>query len=544
MRLFRTTIRVADKLLLVCAALVIVGLAGCGSTRSTDPVLLGDQKVEGLHAQLRPGRAEAFEFTALRSGRVTHAHVYIGPGSSAGRLVVGIYQTTERGQGGRSGLHHQPGRLMTSGAVPALKAGRWDRVSLRPAHLNKGARYWVALLGVGGNVSFRRARDGTTTYSIEHARLSALPARYTPGAYRRAGPASVYVGGIAGNSIGSPGGPSGGPPSGGSTGPGSPPSSAQCSGARNTPGGADPWGGCFPGPNNTGVPAGTSLTVIGSSGQGWTFSPGQRLLEIKSCGVVLNAVKVPGDVYLDSSASNGTHSASTPCVTITNSEIDGFVDVQDTDGSQAGGPLVLTDDTVDTPNTDDDRSPVLSENYYATGLNVEGARLGFSCRGFCTITDSYAHDGFLEQEFHYNAVGSNGLEGPLVIEHDSLACDFSNTDQTAINNGAGCSDDIGLFGDFDPISNVTVDKSLFVSSSAAFGGVPYCIDTNNPNSGKTFPNATNEVVTNNVFQRGVRPANDGSNRCGQYGPVYAWTNGNGNVWSGNTWDDGKPLNEG
>ena len=227
-------------------------------------------------------------------------------------------------------------------------------------------------------------------------------------------------------------------------------------------------GGCFPGPNNTGVPAGTSLTVIGSSGQGWTFSPGQRLLEIKSCGVVLNAVKVPGDVYLNSSASNGTHSASTPCVTITNSEIDGFVDVQDTDGSQAGGPLVLTDDTVDTPNTDDDRSPVLSENYYATGLNVEGARLGYSCRGFCTITDSYAHDGFLEQEFHYNAVGSNGLEGPLVIEHDSLACDFSNTDQTAINNGAGCSDDIGLFGDFDPISNVTVDKSLFVSSSAAF----------------------------------------------------------------------------
>src|ERR1700733_10700793 len=228
MRLFRTTGRVADKLLLLWAGLVIVGLVGCGSTRSTDPVLLGDQKVEGLHAQLRPGRAEAFEFTALRSGRVTHAHVYIGPGSSAGRLVVGIYQTTERGQGGPGGLDRQPGTLMTSGTVPALKAGQWDRVSLRPARLKQGARYWLALLGVGGNVSFRRARGGTPSYSTQHAPLSPLPARDTPGARRKGGPASVYVGGIAGNSIRSPGGPpGGGSTSGGSSGPGSPPSSAQ-----------------------------------------------------------------------------------------------------------------------------------------------------------------------------------------------------------------------------------------------------------------------------------------------------------------------------
>lgn len=31
------------------------------------------------------------------------------------------------------------------------------------------------------------------------------------------------------------------------------------------PSGADPWGGCFPGPNNTGVPAGTQLTAYTGS---------------------------------------------------------------------------------------------------------------------------------------------------------------------------------------------------------------------------------------------------------------------------------------
>jgi hypothetical protein len=259
--------------------------------------------------------------------------------------------------------------------------------------------------------------------------------------------------------------------------------------------------------------------------------------------VTLNAVKIPGTVYLEASASNGTHSASTPCVTISNSEIDGWVDVGDTDGSQAGGPLVLTNDTVNVPNSDDDRSPVLAENYYATGLNVEGGRLGFSCRGYCTITNSYAHDGYLEGQFHYNAVGSNGLNGPLTLEHDSLACDFENNNTTALNNGAGCSDDVGLFGDFNPISNVTVDKSLFVSDSQSYGGIPFCLDGGGQ-TGKAYPTFSNEAVTNNVFQRGSSVGNGGSNKCGQYGALYAWETGNGNTWSGNTWDDGTALTAG
>src|SRR5262249_24981456 len=36
---------------------------------------------------------------------------------------------------------------------------------------------------------------------------------------------------------------------------------AKCHGARNTPGGQDPWGGCWPGPYNTGVPRGTTLSA-------------------------------------------------------------------------------------------------------------------------------------------------------------------------------------------------------------------------------------------------------------------------------------------
>ncbi len=36
----------------------------------------------------------------------------------------------------------------------------------------------------------------------------------------------------------------------------------RCLSGKKDPGGVDPWGTCWPGPNNTGVPAGTKLRPI------------------------------------------------------------------------------------------------------------------------------------------------------------------------------------------------------------------------------------------------------------------------------------------
>src|ERR1700751_5588392 len=93
--------------LLVVAA--ILGVSGCGSS---DPILMGHQKIQPAVDHNRAGRAEAFEFTALRSGQVVHAAVYISKGSHASRLVVGIYGTALRRQRGSVRV---PGRLLTSG---------------------------------------------------------------------------------------------------------------------------------------------------------------------------------------------------------------------------------------------------------------------------------------------------------------------------------------------------------------------------------------------------------------------------------------------
>ena len=132
------------------------------------------------------------------------------------------------------------------------------------------------------------------------------------------------------------------------------------------------------------------------------------------------------------------------------------------------------------------------------------------------------------------------------FEHNSLACDFQAHNATAEAAGAGCSDDIAMYGDFDPLSNITVNKNLLVSDAQAYSGLPYCFNGSNPTLGKPYPYATDEVVTDNVFQKGGPPTSP-SRQCGVYGPVFAWTAPNGqnagDTWSGNTWDDGTPLNE-
>ena len=87
--------------------------------------------------------------------------------------------------------------------------------------------------------------------------------------------------------------------------------------AANTPGGPDPFGGYWPGPWNTGYPAGTSLTQVpGSvtSGEGWAWSESWPGLLVTGTPAVLDSLQVTGDVIIQ--AGNGTWDQSTPAVTI------------------------------------------------------------------------------------------------------------------------------------------------------------------------------------------------------------------------------------
>src|SRR6185436_13657010 len=94
---------------------------------------------------------------------------------------------------------------------------------------------------------------------------------------------------------------------------------AACVGSVNSPGGADVWGGCWPGPHNTGYPRGLS----GDARASVTLTSYTGPTTISKCGVVIDSKIVSGDIVV--TAGNGSHSPDAPCVTIKNSLVKGVI---------------------------------------------------------------------------------------------------------------------------------------------------------------------------------------------------------------------------
>src|SRR5262249_12933352 len=90
---------------------------------------------------------------------------------------------------------------------------------------------------------------------------------------------------------------------------------------KNVPGGADPWGGCWPGPGNTGVPAGMVLTPY----------TGPCIIAVPT---VIDSQLVTCDLSIQSTG-----------VVIRNSEIHGSID----GGEDTGSSFTLTDSLVTNP---------------------------------------------------------------------------------------------------------------------------------------------------------------------------------------------------
>ncbi len=303
------------------------------------------------------------------------------------------------------------------------------------------------------------------------------------------------------------------------------------SGPLNAPGTADPWGGCWPGPQNTGHPHG----LPGDTRKPVTLTDYTGPMTISGCGAVIDSKSVAGDLLI--TAGNGTHHPSTPCVTIMNSLIIGTIHTDSVDG----GPVVITDTEVAVPGS----AQWASVGFYNTfdwRTNSHGGNGTIKCQAYCESHDSWVHGMYLEQALHYNALGGNGIEsadGFFTIDHGYADCGGFESRSTTVEVGASCSADIGFYGDFAPVRNVTISRTYFAPAVTAgeFADEQpgYCYNPGNYDE-KPFPVAQNLIVTDNIFAKGP------TGHCGVYGAVSNWQAGNGNVWTGNRWDDGTALN--
>jgi hypothetical protein len=271
----------------------------------------------------------------------------------------------------------------------------------------------------------------------------------------------------------------------------------------------------FPSASNTGVPAGRVLTTYAGP------------TTIRTCGVVIDSKVVNGDLTI--LAGNGTHSAATPCVTIRNSLVKGIIDDKWTSYSCAGfrgcGPVVITDSEIGVP-VPADVAAISDTNYYMWRSYVHGARSGAQCDGYCEIHDSYL---LADKEFgtaHMDAFITNGNYGaPIVLDHNSFLC----APTGSVPDGAGCAANVGLFGDFSAVTNMTVTDNIFRATNDAY----FCLHSPYE-PGKPYPNGGNDNFSGNVFEKGA------SGKCGGAGPVFNWNNVAGR-WCDNNFDDGSAV---
>jgi hypothetical protein len=271
----------------------------------------------------------------------------------------------------------------------------------------------------------------------------------------------------------------------------------------NVPGGADPWGGCWPGPGNTGVPAGAVLTNYTGP------------CTITTAGTVIDHQLVTC-ATLDIQAAN---------VVIRMSMLNG-TDV--TDSATSSASFTITDSTV-VNGARDQCLCIGDHNFTAVRVEVRGGNRSMYCARTCTVADSWLHGQQLQGSQHGSGLRE---EQGTTATHDVLVCDFPIVnDQTTL----GCSADLTGYPDFAPIKNNTIRRNLFLASptdsfcayGGATGGKPFSSDPTN---------ATNQVFVENVWQRG------GNGKCGAFGPITDFATGRtGNQWVGNQWDDGTAV---
>lgn len=300
------------------------------------------------------------------------------------------------------------------------------------------------------------------------------------------------------------------------------PTPSACPNAKNTPGGPDPWGGCFPYAGNTGVPAGTNLVAVNSSSAnppdaalptdntGWAYSDADGYITVTATTAVIDGISSNGGVYVPAGRN----------LTVKNSAV-GLI-------NHAGASLDVEHSTIN-GGTDLNYSSITGGDHITVKYsNLYNGAHEVLCYHDCDVENNWLHD---------------NADGTSVGAHQNGFLSTSGSNFTILHNSVycvgGCTADIAFLNQ-GLSSDATVSNNLLVSAPMA----AYCVYPG-PNSSPSQYPSSNMVWTNNVFQRGDHTklaSNSGG--CGYYGPVYGWfpNIGTGNVWSGNTWDDGTPLN--
>ena len=215
------------------------------------------------------------------------------------------------------------------------------------------------------------------------------------------------------------------------------------------PDGPDPWGGCFPGPLTTGIPAGTTLTNYTGP-----------------CTITTTTVIDSKNITCSLSINGGT-------VTIRNSKITA-------DNIWIyGGTRMFTDNEVDFGSNINGEG-LKGDNFTVLRSNLYGGKRQVWCNDTCTLADSYLHDQLSDPTgvTHESAVR---VEQNTTLRHNTLLCNAPNYPPDA-----GCSANQTGYPDFAPIHHNTMERNFYMATTGGYcsyggatNGKPYSSNSQN-----------------------------------------------------------------
>jgi hypothetical protein len=151
------------------------------------PPLIGESHVQvDSNPLVHSGWAEAYPTEVAADGNVAHIRVFVDAGTTATRLIAGVYSD--------DGGH--PGDLLTTGTLTSPVPEAWNTVTVPAVQVSAGTTVWIAVLGRGGVLGFRDQCCTVTgpvpTESNADTGLTALPATWTTGNTYDDGPIAAY----------------------------------------------------------------------------------------------------------------------------------------------------------------------------------------------------------------------------------------------------------------------------------------------------------------------------------------------------------------
>ena len=283
--------------------------------------------------------------------------------------------------------------------------------------------------------------------------------------------------------------------------PAPPPQTSGCNGAAWSPDGPDPWGGCWPGPNTTGIPNGAVLSAYTGS------------CNITTAGTVI-----------DSKTVNCILSINAPNVTISRSQINGGVDVPTTAPGSAS--FAISDSNIHVG--DNLNTGLMRRNFTATRVDITGGRRSVYCVSNCTVTDSWVHaqGGDPDGQAHFSGMR---MEQYSTFRHNSITCEATRVP------GSGCSAGLTGYGDFAPIQNNLIERNLFYRGGG--GGSTACAYGGSSGSDGSKPYGNQAMNIRFIGNRFVKNSDNGL--CGNLRTIIDFDrNRPGNEWSDNLYHDG------